>query len=967
VNPFVLHPDSEQIRIVDLVAAKINDDAERQFMHKLDAERLGRHATTADAVWNSSRSCFWSGAPRARVRIRGTGPALSVRVGGCSAMRRLRLLFLILMGTSLLSHVAAQQLPQPTTPVTGLDRVAQARAELAAAEAAHPGNTPEIANALILLSQRERVIRKYSEENMGLAKRAVAVSEAAEGRQSALYATALAELAKVYYSMDHPEQGRPMAEQALEIVQRAAPNTKESAIVADALDKICLALADKACSLRAAELAVAAIRASHDEDDLYLASMLQDLGEIRWMLHDGAGANAAMEESIAIVDRQAKPSPPMAILEGNAGQYMILSGQTDKALIHLNKALALSISIYGSDSVQAGYVLNNLGMFYAQIGRFNEALTEFEQSLVLIRKWYGPTHTRTASEESGYARALMDAGQLPEAIDVALRAHQSLRENATLAIRVLPENQALALIRSSASPLDTALSVVTQHPEIKTAQVYQEEIRSRALVAEEMAQRQVSLNRTGDLEVAALLKELDAERSSVLNARTSGLPDAATSQASEAATAKIEQVERVLAERSAAYRAGQRMRTVDLEDVRRSLPPQSILVSYVAYRHSGAHAPDGSTTFVPFYMAFVLHPDSSRIQVFDLGEGKGIDDLVAKARAAADAEAHSGGLGSTRNEREYRDAALALRQRIWDPLKAELANAKLALVVADGSLNLVPFAGLPEGNGYLIEHGPVIHMLTSERDLVPADQGPKKLGLFAIGSPSFELAENRLPPSPLRGANPTCDAFSKIEFQPLPGSAYEVADVGSSWMRWNAAEPAQLVTGEDATLARFISDSVHSRVLHIATHAFLLDQSCGNDNPLLHSGLVFAGGSHGGAQSIMTAEQIASLDLSGVDWAVLSACNTGNGELRNGEGVLGLQRAFRVAGAHSVIMTLWPVDDNVSRQFMHELYAERLGRHATTAEAVWNSSRKVLLDRRAAGKSTHPWYWAGFVGSGGWE
>ena len=156
-------------------------------------------------------------------------------------------------------------------------------------------------------------------------------------------------------------------------------------------------------------------------------------------------------------------------------------------------------------------------------------------------------------------------------------------------------------------------------------------------------------------------------------------------------------------------------------------------------------------------------------------------------------------------------------------------------------------------------------------------------------------------------------------------------------------------------------------MLHVATHAFLLDKSCGNGNPLLHSGLVFAGGNHGAEQSILTAQQIASLDLSGVDWAVLSACNTGNGELRDGEGVLGLQRAFRVAGAHSVIMTLWPVDDDVARQFMHLLYSERLGEHATTADAVWNSSRKLLEERRAKGLSTHPWYWAGFVGSGGWE
>lgn len=147
----------------------------------------------------------------------------------------------------------------------------------------------------------------------------------------------------------------------------------------------------------------------------------------------------------------------------------------------------------------------------------------------------------------------------------------------------------------------------------------------------------------------------------------------------------------------------------------------------------------------------------------------------------------------------------------------------------------------------------------------------------------------------------------------------------------------------------------------------MLDRSCGNGNPLLHSGLVFAGANASRDTALLTAEQIASLDLSGVDWAVLSACNTGNGELHDGEGVLGLQRAFRVAGARSVIMTLWPVDDDVTRQFMHELYAQRLGRHATTADAVWNSSGKLLLERRAAGKSTHPWYWAGFVGSGGWE
>jgi CHAT domain-containing protein len=544
-----------------------------------------------------------------------------------------------------------------------------------------------------------------------------------------------------------------------------------------------------------------------------------------------------------------------------------------------------------------------------------------------------------------------------------LQVEKTVRETFVLEARSLPERQALAYDQHHPSGLNIMLSVLAKHPDQRPNEVYQEVVRSRALVADEMARREKNLNTSDDPVVSKELEDLNKARLDLLNADKAANGSDSIAQA----TVRMEKIERALAEKSASIRNDEHLSAVQLDDLRRSLPPHSALISYVAYKSVAVEKVDPTFSSTPSYIAFVLRTDSDRVRVFDLGNAASLDALVLKARAAADAEAHSGGLGSTRNERAYREAGLAIRQRIWDPLKKEIGDAKLALVVADGTLNLIPFAGLPDGAGYLVEHGPVIHMLSSERDLLPTNQGQKKSGLLAIGSPSFELAENRLPPSPLRGATPNCEEFGKIEFQPLPGTALEVSDVGSTWRRWNGAERSQLVTGDDATLTRFIEDAPKSRVLHVATHAFLLDKSCGNGNPLLHSGLVFAGGSHGGAQSILTAQQIASLDLSGVDWAVLSACNTGNGELRDGEGVLGLQRAFRVAGAHSIIMTLWPVDDDVTRQFMHKLYAERLGLHASTADAVWTSARKLLLERRAAGKSTHPWYWAGFVGSGGWE
>jgi tetratricopeptide (TPR) repeat protein len=145
------------------------------------------------------------------------------------------------------------------------------------------------------------------------------------------------------------------------------------------------------------------------------------------------------------------------------------------------------------------------------------------------------------------------------------------------------------------------------------------------------------------------------------------------------------------------------------------------------------------------------------------------------------------------------------------------------------------------------------------------------------------------------------------------------------------------------------------------------------ENPLLLSGLALAGANHREAagpeeeDGILTAEEIAALDLSGVEWAVLSACDTGVGEIQAGEGVFGLRRAFQVAGARTLIMSLWSVEDESAREWMRALYEARLEAGMSTAEAVRHASLAVLRARRARGESDHPFYWAGFVAAGDWR
>jgi CHAT domain-containing protein len=139
---------------------------------------------------------------------------------------------------------------------------------------------------------------------------------------------------------------------------------------------------------------------------------------------------------------------------------------------------------------------------------------------------------------------------------------------------------------------------------------------------------------------------------------------------------------------------------------------------------------------------------------------------------------------------------------------------------------------------------------------------------------------------------------------------------------------------------------------------------------LLLSGLALAGANHRGDahdsadDGILTAEEIASLDLSSVECAVLSACDTGLGEIASGEGIYGLRRAFQLAGVRSLVVSLWPVDDETTQSWMSELYRSEFVGGADVAAAVRDASLATLAARRAEDKNVHPYYWCAFVAIG---
>ena len=148
----------------------------------------------------------------------------------------------------------------------------------------------------------------------------------------------------------------------------------------------------------------------------------------------------------------------------------------------------------------------------------------------------------------------------------------------------------------------------------------------------------------------------------------------------------------------------------------------------------------------------------------------------------------------------------------------------------------------------------------------------------------------------------------------------------------------------------------------------------GSTAALLESaGLALAGanqparGALAGDDGLLTVPEISALDLSRADWVVLSACETGIGTISAPEGVLGLRRAFLAAGAHTVVTSLWKVDDAATRVWMQALYRARLERGRSSAESVRDASLEVLRRRRELGLDTHPASWGSFIAVGDWR
>ena len=675
-------------------------------------------------------------------------------------------------------------------------------------------------------------------------------------------------------------------------------------------------------------------------------------------------------------------------------------------------------------------ILNDLGELAYEQGHLAGSESYLRQAVDIREKSLGPMHPDLARSLNNLAHTLAALGKTPDAFEMALRAERIGTEHLRISVRTLSERQALAYEGIRASGLDAALTLTAGRGNTPSArsEVLDAVIHSRALVFDEQAARHRSVYGSGDPEVTQLADQLSSTRArlATLVFRGAGdvTPDAYRKLLDDARDGK-EKAERMLAQKSIAFRQDQARAQLGLKDIAASLPEGAALVAYVRYaKYDFQKLGAGKVTPqpVPSYAAFVLRARKHQPEFFRLGTAREIESLLAAWRSDI-ARQEEPNVSKTA-EATYRRTGAALRRRIWDPLLPGLGGAGEVFVVPDGALHLVSLPSLPVGSSqYLVETKPLIHFVSTERDLVP-EQSRHGEGILVIGNPAFDqagklaVASNQQSAVPgatsdtaailLRGTRSACGTFQTLYFPPLPASQQEAENIAALWKQSSAGAGAEIMrgpdakpgkgeslqmTGVDASPEAFTQYAPGKRVLHVATHGFFLEGSCESavqrrldpskrdesvlpataENPLLLSGLAFTGANRRSSakpdetDGILTAEEIAGINLEGVDWAVLSACDTGVGEIKMGEGVFGLRRAFQVAGAKTVIMSLWPVEDKTTEQWMGTLYREHFLNGKDTAKSVRAATLQILRQRRAKHQSTHPFYWGAFIAAGDWH
>lgn len=593
-----------------------------------------------------------------------------------------------------------------------------------------------------------------------------------------------------------------------------------------------------------------------------------------------------------------------------------------------------------------------------------------------------------------YAQSLRHQGKARASLAAFREVFDTRAQLGRLNYSIMSEKDALTSSRSLRRSADHNLSVIfdllstAPYLSISGAAIV---LRGKGQVDEVTFERRSLARSEQDSNITELMDDWRRMKARTSNLYVKGVgerPPNTVGAKLDSLISRVNELESELARRSSAFRILKDNYDVGSARIQSLLPTGSCLIEYLRFKYRSVY----NDSISERYLVLLLDKNSSPV-LQDLGDAKQIEKLVEQSKRLLAPLPNANNPSTGVAHREYRKISSALRDAIWKPIAKHIKPGQPLFIAPDGALNLISFATLMDEKGkYLIEKHP-IHYLTAGRDLIRISQDSTQSGegLLALGDPDYNatvarrlsneqmLALNAMPADvgAARNVRSGCEALSEMNVQRLPNTGAEVNAIAKYFPSSNVFE------GRAATEENFKRNAIGQKAIHIATHGYFISGECQakltqksdtyvGENPLLQSGLFLAGANLKGSDiksdeaedGILTALEVSAMDLRGTDLVVLSACETGLGKVEQGEGVYGLRRAFQMAGAKTVVSSLWKVPDKETMQFMKTLYSTKA---KTYPELMQQVALKRIRELRLRGRPTHPFTWGAFVATGDWR
>ncbi len=834
----------------------------------------------------------------------------------------------------------------------------------------HPDYASSLNNLAFLyvdIAQYEKAETLYLE--------ARAIREQTLGPEHPDFASCLHNLAILYYFMGKYEKAEPLYLESKSI--RAKTLGKEHSDYAWSLNNLANLYRDLGDFKKAEALyfeAGAIWKKNLGEGHPNYAENLNNLGFMYWRAGNYERAEPLYLEAKAIWEKTfGRAHPKYASSLHNLGVLYRERGQYKRVENLYFEILAIKEKMYGKEHTSYAESLHNLGFLYWQMGKHQDAQAYYLEAKSIRKKILGEEHPEYMESLYNLAALHIKVGEFKEAEPLINELSILNQKLIYKSLNHLSEEELNHYLHKFSEIQAQAFSFAQMRANANT--------RLPQLCFDNILfYKGFILNAAKQIKRLVLIDSLTAEKFHRLKEYGHRLAKEYSKPISDRLqVAEIEEeanaLEKALTRAAAGY--GDAMRPITWREVQSALQPTEAAIEFIHF-HYQTPKPTDST----LYAALLLRPGWDAPRWITLFEEKQLLPLLNASQARK--VGYASQLFDNIN-------ANSLYELLWKPLEPHLKGVEHIYFSPSGILQRIPLAAIEIAENETLGERYMLYQLGSTRQLARPAATPREVKTAVIfGGIRYDMDSTAITtasqyaasrPAERDANHPDAAPQYQAPWKYLPWTEVEAKMLDALFKQ--AGMRAQLQLGYHASEQVFRNIGIGApspQVLHVATHGYFFPEPAStgrgqpavgdelvfkiSEHPMIRCGLLMAGANHvwtgapplkGMEDGVLTAYEVSLMNLSETELVVLSACETGLGDIQGSEGVYGLQRAFKIAGAKYVLMSLWQVPDYATQELMYHFYANWLIDGLPIPNAFRNAQQQMKLLR------PEPFYWAGFV------